>query len=126
MKCCLGFECLLRGIEEGDLVGKYMPSNVRIQDKNEELLGLIDVGNFTDDSLFSNAAAMFNDIQLGDSVTHSSKFTELPEEVKTNIFEIVSDQISLSTEKERQEVIAYLFKYYLNRKVVFVNTILAS
>jgi hypothetical protein len=126
MKCCLGFECELRGIY--DFLDVPMPRHLKSFVSDIEVLdGLVDLNdNYPTNSHFSELAAHFNDVALGGNFVTTAAGSPYPcwvdasGEVKTEILKITNKYPFLSNEDERQKVIAYLFNHYLNRTVEFI------
>ncbi len=118
--CCLGFECIARGIPDRQIKGIVMPYQVLTTDNSASLEGLACInGEEGRNTEFSKIAAHMNDIEPGSDFTDSSIFQVLSLEVKTKILEIVPSG-EFTGDLQRQEVIAFLFKHYLDRTVVFV------
>jgi hypothetical protein len=122
MMCCLGFECQLRGIESGEISGIGMPNKVDVDPGLLE--GLIEkVQNplvLKANTIFSMTAAVFNDTSLDVPFTLTLRWPDLPTDLKIDILKITNNLHTLVSESNRQAVIKFLFKYYLDREVVFV------
>jgi hypothetical protein len=123
MMCCLGFECALRGICTYDLYF-LMPSHISrvFAQQNREtsiLKGLaLQTGEYHCNTNFSMAAAGINDVLLGNMVMFSSV---VPACVENELARITNDTFIFTDESQRREMIAFLFKHYLNRTVEFIS-----
>ncbi len=116
LKCCLGFECLSRGIEYRNLIGRTIPSRLGISVGN--LSGLVSSDpDDHDEPTFINLVVWAND-----TPRHTPMPIELheimPVDLPVNV-PIVDDPLVLTSEDDRERLITLLFKYYLNRDVVF-------
>ena len=110
--CCLGFECLLRGLSEAEITEIKMPSNVMAAhgiEKFEKLNGLSNSNNFGEDTFYNDLdwvhkAAVINDIPIGPAQYIS-----------------VGCYVSVSSEEDRENQIKQLFMENLGREVEFIN-----
>ncbi len=114
-KCCLGFECILRGVPpkdaEVDMPSRLHPSYDSI------LAGLVEESKFgsRDDTDFSLIASRANDAII-ETVVILQPYGPIE---GTPAW--VPESIAFHTEEERQEFIVKLFMDYLGRTVVFVG-----
>jgi len=114
-KCCLGFECLLRGISLDVIKDMTMPYAIWGHEASK--LGGMATNSY-DDTVFSLLAARINDAKVGveDRVGERVRLEDLPPFLKSEA------SVTLESEEHRQELIRKLFLYYLGRKVVYVNS----
>jgi len=124
-KCCLGFECLLRGIPANRIEGRGLPIYIwDSDDLRDKLIGLIEQGSLElyseRSSCFIEVAATLNDYSLdSDKPPFSLRDKDFTSWFRKHAPPEVWDFHLPTSEADREAIIQRLFKHFLDREVIY-------